>query len=209
VAVGVAENDSGEAVGGIILTSDDGGLTWTNRGDSLTGATDYLSGISCPTASTCVAVGGIILTSIDSGVHWMARTSGTTQSLSGIACPNNNLCVAVGDRSKKPLSGGTILTSGDGGITWTIRDDSLLGATGYLTGVSCPSAHACVAVGLAFNGANQPIGGTILTSVDAGVTWASRITAPTQTLYGVSCPSITECLAVGSYGTILTNGSGG
>jgi len=48
-----------------------------------------------------------------------------------------SLCVAVG-------AAGTILTSADGGFSWTMRAS---GTGADLVGVSCPSAHTCVAVG--------------------------------------------------------------
>jgi photosystem II stability/assembly factor-like uncharacterized protein len=80
--------------------------------------TSRLSGVACPSPSTCVVVGasmptfrGTILRSTDGGRTWRSQTFGTTIDLDGVACARPSTCVAVGDR-------GMILRSTDGGSSW-------------------------------------------------------------------------------------------
>jgi|GEM_PF-1434061 photosystem II stability/assembly factor-like uncharacterized protein len=127
-------------------------------------------------AGLFVAVGqnGTILTSTSgTSSSWTTQTSNTSNSLRSITY-GNSLYVAVGDA-------GTLLTSGDGG-TWTVNTTipslissaNLNGVTyGYVvssvTGLATPTF---VAVGS---------NGTVITSVDNGVTWTPQTTQLSST----------------------------
>ncbi len=88
---------------GTILTSSDGGITWSSR---TSGTTTTLHDVTYGN-NTFVTVGnsGTILTSSDNGTTWTSRISGTTNTLYRVIYGNSTF-VTVGDT-------GTILTSSD------------------------------------------------------------------------------------------------
>jgi hypothetical protein len=248
VAVGSYE-DTAENEEGLLLT--DSGGSWTvaqaplpaNAADFGSGALS-LSGVSCPSASQCVAVGGyqttdgdldrgLLLT--DSGGSWTAAQAPVPANyaddagLDGVSCLSASQCVAVG--SYEDTSGdyvGLLLT--DSGGSWTAAQAPLpANATSpdevSLTGVSCSSASQCVAVGT-YEG-NAEYEGLLLT--DSGGSWTAAqapLPANAETTannsgsgaypFGVSCSSASQCVAVGYYedtasywdGLVLTDSGG-
>jgi hypothetical protein len=121
----------------------------------------YLYGVSCPTATTCVAVGfdagaqSITTVGALSGGSWTwtADTVITPDSfgfgdLYGVSCFSATTCVAVGQDSYDPIA--TVGTLSGGTWTWS-AESSAVGdpttGTGYDRGVGCASATTCVAVG--------------------------------------------------------------
>src|SRR5450759_1228986 len=64
-----------------------------------------------------------------------------------------------------------------------------------LFGAACPTATTCVVVG----GADVA---TVLSSTDAGRTWASTTVAGIGALYGVACFDAHNCVAVGTAGGV-------
>jgi hypothetical protein len=70
-----------------------------------------------------------------------------------------------------------------------------LPAQPQLYGAACPTATTCVVVG----GADVA---TVLTSTDAGRTWASTTVAGIGALYGVACFDAHNCVAVGTAGGV-------
>ena len=195
-----------------ILLSEDAGATWVLQ--TVPQPTDYsgLSGISCPTATVCLAVGfspggsssgGVapeVLLSDDGGQSWtlvnLARSAAVSSinGLTGVACASADLCVAVGS--------GFILLSTDGGAAWSRANiassppaqSALVG----LVGVACPLASTCIAVGSK---------GVLLTT-DAGQTWVAPwedaayfLVFPGEPegeeIAGIACPVATSCVLVG------------
>ena len=163
--------------GGLIVTSMDGGASWT---PSISGApTNRLNGVACSSPTACVAVGasGTIVTTADAGLTWQPATSGTANDLNGIACGSPTDCIAVG-------AAGTVLSSTDGGGHWATQG---IGTSQDLLGVSCPTSTFCMAVG----------GRYAFTSFDQ---FASSTTQFTPfDLTAVSCPVALACAAVGTY----------
>lgn len=87
-----------------------------------------LQGISCPSASVCIAVGqnpnqfGSIITTTDGGSSWSGQTVPTgIEQRYGISCIPTTTCVAVGMTS---TSTGAVLTTTSGGGTWTSSQES-------------------------------------------------------------------------------------
>ena len=123
--------------------------------------TVLVGGISCPSASSCVAVGGF--TSGDSPSRYaplVERWNGTVWSLervpapagvrlssrlTGVSCTSPTACTAVGE-SASP-AGTTSLVERWNGTTWSIERAT----GGSLLSVSCTSRLACTAVGHAGN----------------------------------------------------------
>jgi photosystem II stability/assembly factor-like uncharacterized protein len=163
--------------GGILVTSSNGGSTWTGR---KSGTTETLRGVSCPTTSDCHAVGdgGTVIASTNGGKTWSAQTSGTSEGLNGVACPTATTCFAVG-------SSGTVIATTDGGATWNPQTSP---TPNNLNGVSCPSASTCFAVGDA---------GTVIATTDGGTTWTAQSPGTQADLNAVACYSASGCV-VGS-----------
>jgi hypothetical protein len=123
------------------------------------GATfNVLNGVSCATATGCVAVGSSgtspsgSLTEVWDGTTWSIKAvpdpSGASGSgLNGVSCTASNACRAVGDYS----SGGSELTLAErwNGKKWTVEPtpNPIDSTNSVLSGVSCSKATACMAVG--------------------------------------------------------------
>ena len=166
--------------------------TWTDQSPGVSG---ILSGISCPSASTCFAVGKgngndigftVILATTNGGGTWTDQSPGVNGSLSGISCPSTSTCFAVGWDG---TPNATILATTNGGGTWT---DQILGVSGTLSGISCPSTSTCFAVGGDGTGFTH-----ILATTNGGGTWTDQILGVSVSLSGISCPSTSTCFAVG------------
>lgn len=126
------------------------------------------------------------------------------------SCPTPSACFSVGTYVDRA---GTVVTLAEGwdGSRWNVKAtaDPSGAVDSRLTGVSCQSADACVAVGYYLTA-----GDTVLTLVEAwdGSTW-TMVPSPNPAgsdaagLFAVSCSSATDCTAVGDdneAGTPLT-----
>ena len=102
----------------------------------------HARGVACPTASACVAVdtnGDIqINTNPFGGGSWTTISNGPP--LAAIACATTSACIGVG-------GSGTILTNTNtfGGGSWASAPEHHRAG---LSSVTCPTATACVAVGV-------------------------------------------------------------
>src|SRR3984957_9151731 len=85
-----------------------------------------LSGVSCVSATTCIAVGGNpdqsasqIVGSTDGGGTWTEQSapSSSTGALLSVSCPTAGACVAVG--SSENFDAPVIDATSNGGTTWT------------------------------------------------------------------------------------------
>lgn len=185
-----------------------------------------LTGISCPSASLCVAVDlkGNVVTSTDptgDASAWHIAhvdTEGVACSevygcygVSAVSCPSPSLCVAVDEAgnavtSTNPTGGSSAwhVAHVDPGAFCTPSS----GCHG-MSGVSCPSRSLCVAA---------DVEGSVLTSTNPTGGARAWITATVEgnipgifSTVGVSCPSPSFCLAVngggsaGGTGTVITS----
>jgi hypothetical protein len=126
--------------------------------------------------------------------------------LSAVSCTSGRACTAVGSHAASLSSPGFTLAERWNGTSWRIQPTILpKGAkSSAFTGVSCPSATACTAVG------STP-GKAADTSVNLAEAWngtnwrVQAIPAPkgstSSSLSGVSCTSPSACTAVGNYST--------
>jgi hypothetical protein len=182
------------AHGDDILVSTDptgGASAWTVTTVDVNG----LSGVSCPTATLCVAVdrSGNVLTSTDptGGAGVWTTTNVGSQLFLGVSCPTTTLCVAVD-------FAGDIITSDNptGGVSeWTTTP---VDNNGYLSGVACPTATLCLAVDFS---------GSVLTSTNptgGASAWSSSpIASGFET--SLSCPSTTLCVGMDTKGGAVTS----
>ena len=183
---------------GLLATSDDGGVTWTQRtAGSSFGGTFYACMWSS-VESLWVAVGDNdeIQTSPDA-VTWTRRRSNAGPRLYGIAHDGAEF-IAVGSTTS---GGGTALVyTSPAGTTWTSRTPPT--STNRLEAVASDGAGDIVAVGRSTTGGS----GRIAYSSDAGVTWTTDSPATgIGELYDVKYePTDGEFVAAGANGDITS-----
>jgi NHL repeat len=187
--------------GGAVVTFASGTYNGTLQAS---GSTSLLTGVGVGNGTlVAVGYGGACITSDLTASIWKSATTGALQNLNAIAYGNGRF-VAVG-------LGGTVVSSPDGS-TWTVQN---LGSTDDLYGIAY-GARGFVAVGSNGGIFSSPDGalwlqqasptstvlvhvgygdgvfvavgfaGTVLTSLDEGVTWTSESTGTSARLDGVT-----------------------
>jgi hypothetical protein len=131
---------------------------------------------------------------------------GENGDLEGVSCSSAKACTAVGDSDSSDDKSDTLIEHWNG-AKWAIQaaPKPPSGNESYLTGVSCPSAKVCTAVG-AYGSVN---GSLTLAERWNGAKWVVQSTPnpsgeQDSKLNGVSCPSAKACTAVGSNGDEAT-----
>lgn len=182
------------------------GADWTLHtvGDSI------MLGISCPTASRCIAggAGNTILSSDNPTAGaggWNSANLGAgeqnpggfspSRQIRSVDCPATSLCVGVSYEGLVYTS--TNPTGGAG--AWSAADLSPEGPNIHMYGVSCPAADLCVAAAT---------GGKVLISTNpAGgpAAWGVTQLSPSLNLRAISCASAALCVAVGDEGEIVNS----
>ena len=216
VAAGVYSN--GTRLQNLLLTWN--GSTWSlDDAQALSTSasqSNVLTGVSCVSASFCVATGyfvnsigshGLMLTW--NGSSWALAAgpfsvAATQASLTGVSCASTSFCVALGNNYNGTNYQNSILSWNGKG--WSADTSAALSTSpsedNFLAGVSCASASFCVVTGE-----------YILKSTDQnlvatwdGSSWSlnssgSLSTSAFQTnqIYGASCVSASYCVVVGSY----------
>jgi len=171
-----------------------------------------LNGVSCASATACVAVGdattatGVVQTLAESwnGAAWKTLagpdTSATLDNtLASVSCWSATGCMAVGTATGSTGYLRTLAARWNGSA-WSILStpDTSASFPNSLSGVSCTSATACTAVGSAATATGSA---TVVEAWD-GTAWTlspSPQAAGTadDSLAAVSCPTATTCTAVG------------
>lgn len=167
-------------------------------------------GVSCPSATACVAVGTSplgagTLAALFDGVHWSSLPtpsvgSEITSGLASVSCVSSKLCVAAGASSG--IEETVTLVERWDGTQWSVES---IHQPGYLTGVSCGSAQTCIAVGSRFVSFSSATSSTsAVMEVWNGVDWsvgriARRPGWADTSLQSVSCRSADSCTAVGYF----------
>jgi hypothetical protein len=159
-----------------------------------------LEGVSCPSASLCVAVDeyGNVVTSTEptSAGSWRVTRSyvgrAGYRSLASVSCASTDFCFASGGKT----GGETFRTSSDpagGAGAWTSHNS----VKGVPYSVSCPSSGLCVGVN----------GGEVWSSTEPrGDLLAWKVQEIDEhRLYGISCPNTSLCVAVDAEGDVLTS----
>src|SRR5215469_912521 len=165
-----------------------------------------LLGVTCTSASACMAVGASTTTTGAArpvaerwnGTRWTIQAAPNPPqgggSLNGVSCTSASACTAVG------ASNAGTLAERWNGTRWTIQATPNPPQGGdVLSGVSCTSASACTAVG--GSNAFTPNARTLAERWD-GTRWAIQATPnPPQGggfLASVSCASASACAAAGA-----------
>ncbi len=188
------------------------GGTWSqqiNLNDTVNGPPEpELNGVSCASATSCVAVGDYsgpaansrevvaTLTGTSWAVSQPAALSDPVQLLA-VSCPAAGTCEAVGDQDAATLSGGT----------WTqaaVPAPSTPAGDGQpvLQAVACWAPGSCEAAGYIDDSSGNQDG---VAAVLSGGTWtATNLPDPTgdsgdAEINGIDCGNSGNCVAVGDY----------
>jgi photosystem II stability/assembly factor-like uncharacterized protein len=109
----------------------------------------------------------------------------------GVAGPNSS--------AASPAT--VIVATKDGGLKWTSQAVSG-SVTPQLSGISCPTTRACIAVGS--NGASLPGSDVVYTTADGGREWSSAAAPPgALDMRSVQCASVSDCTAIVSSGSLF------
>lgn len=187
--------------------------TWTISSSPSPGSSSQLIGVSCTSATFCMAVGSLTGSKGYGGTlveSWNGHTWSVSPSpshlqsniaLNGVSCTSTTFCMAVGFYANEISMGPdrTLIESWNGS-TWSFSSSPNPGGTNAfdgLDGVSCTSTTSCVAVG---SSSPSTVSDTLIESWN-GSTWSvshSPNPGTDEYLNGVSCTSTTSCMAVGS-----------
>lgn len=208
-AVGIAGPNPAPPTGAtVIAATTDGGKTW--KAQQVTGgSTPQLSGVSCPTATQCIAVGsngaslpgsGVVIATSDGGATWSAATSPQNALVvSSVTCASAADCLAI-------VSDGTSTWSAhstDFGTSWQQEGD--LPASFIPENDLTCMGETCLDAGYVPT-SNSHGQGAIAMSGDGGQTWAAAtVPAGIGVLQSTACPSPTVCLAGGTTGTTVSD----
>ena len=183
------------------------------------GTAGSLDTVSCYSTNACIAVGTYTSAGGDSAMlaeRWNGRAwsiepaptpaAAAGLALGGVSCPSLRVCVAVGSFSGSGHRPRALLEQWDGS-SWSLeqipspsRDRAM-----SLSGVSCSSPTACMAVGAA----GQNTTDTPLAERWDGERWSIEKTPRLRQpggLSGVACVSNTGCFAVGSVTSVAIPG---
>ena len=205
----MAVGEIGSASGGVIITTTDGGADWTAQTPpsiafGSTPVEYQLEGVSCTSATQCVASGdtpvtsdnpyaqGFLMVTDDGGANWSYQflvESGTY--IGAVSCSSNSDCVAV---ANVRLNGMEAFITNDGGQSWTSNGPAENPGADP-RGVSCPSSSECFVAA-----------GDLWGIQDGGATWTDLLSG--SALTAVSCSTTSNCVAVGG-STIWTTTDGG
>jgi hypothetical protein len=193
---------------------------WNGTGWSLVSiaGAGALQGVSCSSATSCVAVGNDghagALTMHWDGATWSrdanASAPGTYDYPTAVSCVSSSDCTLVGKRASSQPD--QLLIEHWDGTNWSLATSPALPGTSSpsLSGVSCTSATSCTAVGWV-NGYTTPPRGTPLIVEWDGATWSVADAAPLPSgtagavLNGVGCSGATACTAVGARGVAASS----
>ena len=157
---------------------------------TLVNAKAQFTGVSCPTANSCLATdsGGDVYRF--DGSTWSLHTSAPAGTiLNGVSCASPDFCAFSS-------LGKTAYIHDAGGLTPSVLTGSS-GLPAHLTALSCPAVGRCLATGLHdyYQYANGTWSRGTLVQMAHGFT-------------SVSCPTVTFCMAVDDGGDVYTfNGS--
>ena len=193
---------------GAVITTADGGTTWTDTASPPAGTWPSIIGIACPTTTTCVATAdgsygaADVISTTDGGASWSSQTlPGRTAYLHGIACPSASTCYTSGyDDANDGLilswnspgapTGPSIITSSLVGGTVGSIYSATLAATGGTVPYTWSIPLGSLPAGLSLDASTGSITGTPTTSGTTDFTVeATDAEAPTM--------STTAALSIG------------
>jgi photosystem II stability/assembly factor-like uncharacterized protein len=173
-----------------IVTSDDGGATW-----SIADGGVVPTSLSCASTTTCVGTDGTnLVITVDGGSTWSEQSPPyTDEVLHAVACLSSTNCQAVGADTVDGYPDRGLLLD----VTPSTQDASPERVSSALeagVSVSCPSAVVCAVAAV------DPYGNPMLVrTLNGGTAWVSLTMPAAFALEDqVLCLSATTCLASGS-----------
>jgi len=176
----------------------------------------FLNRVSCTSPTKCMVVGFTYRQTNGFYETFAERWDGTKLSIVptpdaaagglwyGVSCTQSTSCVAVGVRNPTPTSRYPTAATWNGTRWSTVAVPNPPGGKrGFLFGLSCASATACIATGAWANSNDQFAPTFTLVERWDGKRW-SYVASPKPdagraTLNDVSCSSVTTCVAVGDF----------
>jgi hypothetical protein len=167
------------------------------------GSSSALTGVSCTSATFCIAVGQATsvtssspLAEVWNGTTWSIQQtpSVTDAQFNAVSCTSPSACTLAG-RYYNGTSGQALAERWNG-TSWSVQATAPGLSAGDFTAVSCASATACTAVG------NRDFS-TPLAEAWNGTAWSVHRTPVLRfggQLSGVSCTSASACTSVGQDG---------
>ena len=169
-AVGnVGYNDTLQAVFAYGLS----GSTWTYQRQVNPGPDpgDSDTAVSCGDATACTSAGSIqVVGETALAEHWNGSTwlrqviptqpNRLNNTLTGVSCHGGSSCVSVGESWRQDSHGhlvdGRVMGDVWNGTVWSVSQPVVpAGESVALSGISCPTPTACIAVGDAFKGPSE------------------------------------------------------
>ncbi len=207
-----------DAVGDVVTSTNPtgGAKAWSKpvRIDSATVGTGVyagLAGVSCPSATLCVAVdsanpGSILTTTNPTGgaAAWSVIMK-VGAVLNGISCVSSLLCVAAGTN--------TYVSTNPASAAGTWHTTGVQTGGGTFSGIACPSSSLCVAVG--FGNTSAGLATTATTPRGGAASWTTVAVQPNPPnagaglFDGVGCLSSSYCVALDSADNVFTSSSPG
>lgn len=172
-------------VNGYLYTSNDSGITWTQRINTGDPSTQWQSLASSADGKTILAGGNLV------GKMRISRDYGSTWSIVTALGNGDWHDADVSADGTKMITGeasGALYTSVDGGRTWNPGD--MGGVLGW-RGVTLSDDGKVMAAGQR--------SGYIYTSIDSGATWVKRADSSTGTWYAVASTSDGSKIILGKY----------
>jgi hypothetical protein len=182
--------------------------------------TSSLTGISCTSTTACSAVGqfvtwkqlSIVLVERWDGLRWRRERVATPPGyhegmLNDIACTSEKSCTAVGETDTNPNVTYSLVEHWNG-KTWSLQP-LVSSPMSDLSGVACPTEHACIAVGTGLLDTGGVVCNQAIATSWNGRAWSTQVlyqptldqcTFSFPGLRDVSCPSPGLCTAVGCVG---------
>jgi len=175
-----------------------------------------LSGISCVSATWCVAVGHSTKALIEqwNGTAWTVAKSVSPDTggnvLADVTCLSKSWCRAVGDAFDSGGESRTLIEAWNGRAWSLVRSPDDTALSNWLDGISCTTTAFCQAVGFfATDGGDGKVVQQTLAERWDGRHWTLSPTkdriAMTNDLYSVSCATTKYCIAVGRDETLQHN----
>jgi hypothetical protein len=191
------------------------GTSWSVATSPNQGSDDnFLSGVSCPSATSCQAVGVYDNGSVDqtlveswNGTSWSIAASpdqpDAANQLEAVSCAGPASCTAVGYDQSGSVDQ-TLIESWNG-TSWTIASSPDQGVSdNYLYGVSCTSTTSCVAAGYDLNAS---VGDTLIEMPPPPV--VSEVSPDTGYTTGTNTVTITGSGFTGATGVDFGPGDAG
>jgi hypothetical protein len=181
------------------------GTAWSQLPASTSFGGGQIGPVSCPSVHYCVVVGGNLDTGDAVSLIWNDGTwssvpvpspaGDSSVALDAVSCFSASACTAVGSAFN---AGGTqqVVAERWNGTAWAVQQAHNRGDTGsQLTGVSCPTATSCTAIG------NSGLADTLAEGWN-GSTWTMESTPDPNgaaTPLALSCTTVTTCTSTGQY----------